>query len=670
MKRKAVAGGRTSSPKVSDAEPDATQTKKRIQSSKERNMPSNGAKAATAKRKPGRGTKKNPWVDEDFVMTSDKSPLIDIDLVKLLAKPEAWTCLDENEKKEVLALLPESIHPVVEPSTENPDGIIPPLPEEFVRYSNVWRDAIRQFQVDLQHGKYDPKWLSQAHKAMNERAEGKFDARKERDFEAFWGQKQRYHTNVPAGDSATIDFKTLVMNGVFEVGDIWRYSRSQGKGAEKFLVEKEVAVISVDGETLTFAIPPGRRVILPSMTEDQLLALCTKPEPEPTIESEPKSEPRVSSVTEIAQPVSIGSQIYDGENISITQAYIEENNQCVGTAQFKAEPNQITASEDCMDNKPADQTSMPDIKSLPNAEPPVDIMALEATPPDIETETTEVPNVIGQELPIKNLIFEELDDGCSTVSDPPDVIEEIDDADFHRSLQELGPAPPKDVPTLSFDIITYFSNTRKATPSIEPGVTTIQELEAKPSNTTIATELEKPDSCVRNDKSTNLRVMTDTTEPEPQAAEASNLINTQEPTDEAPIQLEATKVDATTQPTVTPINTQAAEIQPMVSDQSNTCISDTIQMPPEETPGELDGKSTCPPNEETNVSPSSNGDKPVIFPSVTGPMFLVRKIHELDGRGSNTRLANAWMAFRCIRNNQDMGTLWDVRHSWYVRSKR
>lgn len=44
-------------------------------------MPSNGAKAATAKRKPGRGTKKNPWVDEDFVMTSDKSPLIDIDLV-------------------------------------------------------------------------------------------------------------------------------------------------------------------------------------------------------------------------------------------------------------------------------------------------------------------------------------------------------------------------------------------------------------------------------------------------------------------------------------------------------------------------------------------------------------------------------------------------------------
>ncbi|EEQ30315.1 conserved hypothetical protein [Microsporum canis CBS 113480] len=449
MKRKAVAGGRTSSPKVSDTEPDATQTKKRIQSSKERNMPSNGAKAATAKRKSGRGTKKNPWVDEDFVMTSDKSPLIDIDLVKLLAKPEAWTCLDENEKKEILALLPESIHPVVEPSTENPDGIIPPLPEEFVRYSNVWRDAIRQFQVDLQHGKYDPKWLSQAHKAMNERAEGKFDARKERDFEAFWGQKQRYHTNVPAGDSATIDFKTLVMNGVFEVGDIWRYSRSQGKGAEKFLVEKEVAVISVDGETLTFAIPPGRRVILPSMTEDQLLVLCTKPEPEPTIESEPKSEPR----------------IYDGENISITQAYIEENNQCVGTAQFKAEPNQITASEDCMDNKPADQTSIPDIKSLPNAEPPVDIMALEATPPDIETETTEVPNVIGQELPIKNLIFEELDDGCSTVSDPPDVIEEIDDADFHRSLQELGPAPPKD------------------------------ELEAKPSNTTIATELEKPDSC-------------------------------------------------------------------------------------------------------------------------------------------------------------------------------
>lgn len=37
-------------------------------------------KTASNKRKSARGTKKNPWVDEEFVMTSEKSPLVDIDL--------------------------------------------------------------------------------------------------------------------------------------------------------------------------------------------------------------------------------------------------------------------------------------------------------------------------------------------------------------------------------------------------------------------------------------------------------------------------------------------------------------------------------------------------------------------------------------------------------------
>lgn len=62
---------------------------------------------------------------------------------------------------------------------------------------------------------------------------------------------------MPAGDSATVDFKTLVTNGVFEVGDVWKYSRSQGKGAEKFLVEKEVAVC------LAFTLPPTHPTIRP-----------------------------------------------------------------------------------------------------------------------------------------------------------------------------------------------------------------------------------------------------------------------------------------------------------------------------------------------------------------------------------------------------------------------
>lgn len=58
---------------------DATHTKSTARSSNEtkRKMP---PKTASNKRKTARGTKKNPWVDDEFVMTSEKSPLVDIDL--------------------------------------------------------------------------------------------------------------------------------------------------------------------------------------------------------------------------------------------------------------------------------------------------------------------------------------------------------------------------------------------------------------------------------------------------------------------------------------------------------------------------------------------------------------------------------------------------------------
>jgi hypothetical protein len=53
--------------------------------------------------------------------------------------------------------------------------------------------------------------------------------------------------------------------------------------------------------------------------------------------------------------------------------------------------------------------------------------------------------------------------------------------------------------------------------------------------------------------------------------------------------------------------------------------------------------------------------------NIAGPNALMKKILEIDGRITNPPNGNAWKEFRCYRNNQDMGSLWDVRQAWYVK---
>ncbi|KAH8431367.1 uncharacterized protein LDX57_009025 [Aspergillus melleus] len=231
------------------------------------------------KRNPRRSAK-DPW-EEERLMTSSKSPLVDLDLVKLLSRPEAWEYLEESEKKEILSLLPEDVHPNPHPSEDDPDAKIPPLPESFLRYSNNWRDGVRQFQLDLESGRYDPEWLRQAEQASAQRAAGKFDKFKEREYEEFWGQKQTFDRNLAAGQSAQVKLQTLMQQGIIREGDVWRYSRCVGQGANKILLEKEVKIVSIDGPRLTFIIPSGQRVFL-SHSNGEVKQSETSTQPEST----------------------------------------------------------------------------------------------------------------------------------------------------------------------------------------------------------------------------------------------------------------------------------------------------------------------------------------------------------------------------------------------------
>ncbi|KAL6236018.1 Asx homology domain-containing protein [Aspergillus navahoensis] len=196
--------------------------------------------------------------EEEKLMTSDKSQLIDLDLVKLLALPEAWNCLEEAEKQEILDLLPSDIHPNPSPPPDDPNAKIPPLPDSFLRYSTNWREAIRHFQLDLQSGRYDPRWVREAEEAVAQRAAGEFDKFKEQEFEEFWGQKQKMDRALAAGESSKIKLSTLIEHGVIRKGDIWKWSRS----VRKILVEKEARIIDINDSRLTFAVPAGQRTFL------------------------------------------------------------------------------------------------------------------------------------------------------------------------------------------------------------------------------------------------------------------------------------------------------------------------------------------------------------------------------------------------------------------------
>ena len=74
--------------------------------------------------------------------------------------------------------------------------------------------------------------------------------------------------------------------------------------------------------------------------------------------------------------------------------------------------------------------------------------------------------------------------------------------------------------------------------------------------------------------------------------------------------------------------------------------------------------------EPSQSTSESNGEyDEVVIPDVQGPSALTHKILEIDGRVTNATNGNAWKELRCYRDNQDMGTLWEVRQAWFAKKK-
>ncbi|KAL9116795.1 MAG: hypothetical protein Q9187_006677 [Circinaria calcarea] len=74
-------------------------------------------------------------------------------------------------------------------------------------------------------------------------------------------------------------------------------------------------------------------------------------------------------------------------------------------------------------------------------------------------------------------------------------------------------------------------------------------------------------------------------------------------------------------------------------------------------------------NGQSNPKTPMNLDDPnePITITITTPSALESKILEVDGRIQSSGKSNAWKVIRCKRDNQDMGSLWEMREEYYVR---
>lgn len=65
---------------------------------------------------------------------------------------------------------------------------------------------------------------------------------------------------------------------------------------------------------------------------------------------------------------------------------------------------------------------------------------------------------------------------------------------------------------------------------------------------------------------------------------------------------------------------------------------------------------------------SASTQENVVLCTVENVKALETKILEVDGRVTNPTHRNAWKMIRCQRNNQDMGSLFDIREGYYLRT--
>ncbi|KAJ5173785.1 uncharacterized protein N7500_001716 [Penicillium coprophilum] len=600
------------------------------------------SEASSRTRTPRKPAAKGKW-SEEHLLTSDKSLLIDFDLVKLLAQPEAWNCLEESDKREILDLLPPDVHPEAQITSDDPDAKIPPIPDSFIRYSNNWRDGVRQFQLDLQNGRYDPGWLHQAQEARQQRENGDFDNFKEREYEQFWGQKQKVDWRAPAGESARVKIGTLIDEGVIQLGDIWKFYYVYGRGAGRIVIEKEVRLHDRVGAKLTFAIPPGERVFLRSNFDkgDSFLT--------------PEKREEDAKIGLHAQPQPVAPPCNDA-HLKNEELESQATNGTSNGDDMKLDTDHAPQETPASGNDSANDKAM----KPKNGQPPHGIPAPSTDEMNIETHITTEPNISPsndqgsqEESPFSVII---LSPGGTRNQKPK------------RTIPEPEPQPP----------VKRKRGRPRKNPPKQPAPEPPREPEV--SREIELSQLDEPKSTAPPSFNLSLAVAAKIEENRKAAAESSHLEPSQPEhplsalsSTPGPPEIPAPGLCGSIEPSIANANVKNGTSKSLeVSTAQSDAPIDNIEAPAEAEQDEVNNSTTEPQKDPIPTSSQMTTGEPedIIVSGIPSPQALVLKILQIDGRMPNSRTANAWKEIRCYRNNQDMGSLFDVREAWFLQHGR
>ncbi|KAK4042885.1 Asx homology domain-containing protein [Parachaetomium inaequale] len=172
------------------------------QSSTQKRKASISRKSAPAKKvrrvlsAPRKSAQDKKW-EAPFVYTDSKSPLANADLRAILLHPEAWDILTPEERRDVLAKFPDETH-VLDAGTQDAR----PNPVSLRNDDNFRHDCARYCE-NIELGRHDEEWLSQAWVAHEKHKRGDYDQFLREQFEEDWDTKLPAESKT--GDAETDD---------------------------------------------------------------------------------------------------------------------------------------------------------------------------------------------------------------------------------------------------------------------------------------------------------------------------------------------------------------------------------------------------------------------------------------------------------------------------------
>lgn len=559
--------------------------------------------------------------------------------------------MDEDEKLQILDLLPADTHPNPDPPADDPKAKIPPLPESFVRYSNNWRDCVRQFQIDLQNGRYDPEWLRQADEARKQRENGDFDSFKEREYEEFWGQKQKLDKSLASGEASKVKLVTLINEGVIQIGDVWRFNYVYGKGVDRIVIDKEarvwfnisyewlenitltiIQVHEINGSKLSFVMPAGERVFLQSVMAQRPKA--ESPSKGGETRRNQSKEPTNMSTESDGAPSDSAQKEDEIQFVDKNKEDIIPDTQIV-QSELQMDTNHKQSPK--RDNVPRekehsiDQTKNDLIMSSPLSTPPYSPISSRPPSSPLEKPVLEPQKKTPK---VQVVIMSPIKASCNSLKRP------IPQPAAQPPVKRKRGRPPK-------------------IPIVEP------ELQEEP----MIESMNKPaHQSTRSTRST-VQVVLRSPGLEPRLEPTSDMHNL----DKIIASTVASNPDnMTTETPNPPIVTESPSAANAAEDLPPTphtpLTKNSISDPTRDLKLEAEEQTTTPLARSPSQDPIYLPDE-VIVHDISVPRTLIGHILAVDGRAKGKRTANAWQEFRCYRNNQDMGSLWDVRQRWYVKNK-